>query len=64
MAIGSEPEIGLTFRVGPMTHEDQQRWFAHIRNVWGSNLLGGYARLCFPDRERYRHDDDGLPSAE
>jgi hypothetical protein len=52
MAIGSDPEIGVVFwRWGDMTDEQKALWFEEIRS-WGSDLLGGYATLCYPDPER------------
>lgn len=46
MAIGSNPEIGVTFtRWGQMTDEHRNMWFDHMRNNWGANLMGGYATL-------------------
>jgi hypothetical protein len=51
MAIGSDPEIGVQFRVfGQMTPELQQEWFQHMREVYGPDLVGGYATLAFPKK--------------
>ena len=51
MAIGSAPEIGVEFQIfGKMTPEHQQEWFRHMREVYGPNLLGGYATLAFPQK--------------
>jgi hypothetical protein len=49
MAIGSLPEIGAHFRTGLWTAEEMREW----RELVGSDLLGGYAILGFPDREKY-----------
>lgn len=62
MAIGSAPEIGVTFRrFGDMTCDEQRAWFAHIRTAYGPDLLGGYATIHYPDRTRYQRTDDHRP---
>lgn len=54
MAIGSDGEIGVTFRRwGEMTEEQRAEWSLHMR-TWGGDLLSGYAKLCHPDPERVR----------
>jgi hypothetical protein len=46
MAIGSDPEIGMTFaRWGDMDNAARAAWFRHIQTHWGADLLGGYATL-------------------
>lgn len=48
-AIGSDPELGVLFaRWGDMDDSSRAAWFARMRADWGADLLGGYARLCFP----------------
>ena len=49
MAIGSAPEIGVTFTLwGKMTPEQRQAWFRHMREQWGSDLMGGYGKIDYP----------------
>lgn len=49
MAIGSEPEIGVTFtRWGAMTPEQKRAWWDHMVTHYGHNLLAGYAVIGYP----------------
>jgi hypothetical protein len=51
MAIGSEGEIGVKFgKWGDMTEEQKDLWCKYVREVWGKDLLGGYATLHYPKR--------------
>ncbi len=51
MAIGSDPEVGVTFgKWGDLTEEQQQAWYEYIRNKWGDTILAGYATIVYPDR--------------
>lgn len=51
MAIGSNPEIGITFDLWKnMTPEQRREWFAYMRSEWGSDLLKDYGTLAFPPR--------------
>jgi len=49
MALGSAPEIGMRFRTGLWTAEEMRAW----RKEVGSDLLGGYATLAYPNRLKY-----------
>jgi hypothetical protein len=44
MAIGSAPEIGAQFKTGVWSTEESSLW----REQVGGDLLGGYAKLCYP----------------
>lgn len=53
MAIGSAPEIGVQFTTwGRMDDASRQAWFAHIRTNWSGDLMGGYAKTCYPSNQR------------
>jgi hypothetical protein len=55
VAIGSGGEIGVTFaRWGEMDDASRAAWHAYMRTHWGTDLLGGYAKLCTPDPEMVR----------
>ncbi len=55
MAIGSAPEIGVTFHTwGEMTPEQRTAWFAHVKS-WGSDLVAGYGTVAYPDPNRIQH---------
>jgi hypothetical protein len=46
MAIGSNPEIGTTFKLAKdYTMEDWERWWAWMRANWHPNLMAGEATL-------------------
>lgn len=48
MAIGSQPETGVTFTTfGALTPEQHDDWYANIRK-FGPDLLNGYATLAHP----------------
>lgn len=52
MAIGSEGEIGVTFRRwGELTEEEKDEWCRTFRERFGNDLLKGYATLCYPRRD-------------
>lgn len=56
MAIGSDPEIGTEFsRWGDMDQEARLKWFSHVRNNWGPDLMGDYGKVCFPNQELVDH---------
>lgn len=57
MAIGSDPEIGTTFRVG-MSPDEARQWAVRWRALVGDDLLGGYGTLCYPDRSKVDLTDD------
>lgn len=49
MAIGSDAEIGVVFtRWGEMDAQSRLAWFARMRDEWGSDLVGGYGKVCYP----------------
>lgn len=51
MAIGSDPEIGVAFtRWGDMSEDAKKKWFLHMQETYGSDLMGGYARVIYIDR--------------
>lgn len=53
MAIGSDAEIGVQFgRWGDMDEVARQRWFEYFPVVWGTNLMGGYAKVIYVDQAR------------
>lgn len=53
MAIGSDPEIGVQFsRWGDMDDKSKQAWFRHMKNAWGTHLMGGYATVVEVPREQ------------
>ena len=53
MAIGSDPEIGMTFaRWADMDTAARQAWFRHIEANWGPDLMRGYATTVHPDPDR------------
>lgn len=46
MAIGSAPEIGVTFSTwGKMSPTERSEWFEYMRTEWHPNLMAGYAVL-------------------
>jgi hypothetical protein len=48
MAIGSDPEIGTEFtRWGLMSEASREAWFKFIREEWGADLCGRYAKLIY-----------------
>lgn len=57
MAIGSAPEIGVSFSGVPMDEdgfvdgEALSAWYRQWREVVGDDLLGGYATLHYAPRE-------------
>lgn len=52
MAIGSDPEIGTQFsRWGDMDEETRLEWFDFVFYQWGPDLVGGYAKVCYPDKD-------------
>ena len=47
MAIGSAPEIGVTFKqFGDLTPEQHLLWWQHVRNL-GPDLMNGYGTLAY-----------------
>lgn len=53
MAIGSDAEIGVQFgRWGDMDEPLRQRWFRYVQEVWGPNLLNGYASVVYVDQQK------------
>lgn len=67
MAIGSEPEYGMTFKTG-VEGFDWKLWRARV----GGDLCGGYAKVIYisqEDRERniqvyaLRHEAEGVETA-
>lgn len=55
MAIGSAPEIGVTFaRWGDMTPEQRTAWFAQMKG-WGKDLVAGYGTIAYPAPDRIKH---------
>jgi hypothetical protein len=54
MAIGSEGEIGVTFgnRSSFDSNEAYWEWFRVWREYVGDDLLGEYATLAYPNRNR------------
>ena len=50
MAVGSEPEIGVSFGIWKdMTDESKEKWFEYMRGLRErGNLLEGYATLHYP----------------
>jgi hypothetical protein len=57
MAIGSAPEIGARFKTGVWTVEEARAW----RNEVGPDLLGGYGKLAYPDRSKFKMFDAEFP---
>lgn len=52
MAIGSSPEIGVSFRrFGDFEQDQHHLWYDHIRS-FGEDLLKGYAVLAYPTSHR------------
>lgn len=50
MAIGSAPEIGVTFTTfGELPADQQHLWYEHIKR-FGPDLVDGYATLAYPSR--------------
>lgn len=49
MSIGSAPEIGVSFKTGLWTIEEAREW----RKMVGSDLMGGYGTLAYPNRLKY-----------
>lgn len=48
MAIGSAPEIGVSFgRFGDLNDEQRRTWYEQVR-AYGPNLLAGYGVLAYP----------------
>lgn len=61
MAIGSAPEIGMTFGTwGKMTAEQQTVWFQHMNTIFGTDLLGGYGQLVYPDPAKRKEYLDAI----
>lgn len=53
MAIGSDPEIGVTFtRWGEMSEEKRAEWFKYMKDFYGPDLMGGYGRVIYIDRSQ------------
>lgn len=50
MAIGSAPEIGVTFRQfgDCKTEAERQAWYDRVRVLYGGDGLTGYATLGYP----------------
>lgn len=58
MAIGSGAEVGVVFgKWGDMTQYERDLWCATFRQRFGDNLLGGYATLCYPSRQKVSNGD-------
>lgn len=54
MAIGSNPEVGTTFKsCKDFTMEDWENWWTYMRNNWGKYLQAGYATLVHNKNNRY-----------
>ena len=52
MAIGSDPEVGVEFTTwGRMTETAKPLWFAHMKEYWRDDLMGGYANTIYVNRE-------------
>ena len=55
MAIGSSPEIGVTFFTwGKMTDHQRAEWFAQVRS-WGKDGVTGYGTVHYPEVKRINH---------
>jgi len=53
MAIGSDAEIGVQFgRWGDMSESLRERWFRYMQDVWGPDLLEGYAKVIYVDQNK------------
>lgn len=51
MAIGSSPEIGTKFTTwGQMDALARREWHRHMQETWGPDLVGGYAKIIYIDR--------------
>ncbi len=51
MAIGSAPEIGVTFTTfGELTTEQHHLWYEHVKK-FGPTMLDGYATLAYPSSQ-------------
>lgn len=51
MAIGSAPEIGVTFRRWGLMNETERRdWFRFMREQFGPDGVGGYGTIVYPER--------------
>lgn len=58
MAIGSTPEIGVTFHTwGQMSPEQRTAWFLKMKS-WGPDLVAGYGTVAFPDPNRVQRLHD------
>lgn len=61
MAIGSEGEIGASFKsCREYTLDDWQKWWEWMRSNWGNHLMNGYSTLVHKkDNRYYRKEQDG-----
>lgn len=51
MAIGSAPEIGVTFyRWGDTPEEERYKWYRYMQEVYGPDLMGGYGKVIYIER--------------
>jgi len=59
VAIGSNPEIGATFKTcRDYTIEDWEEWWTWMRTNWGNYLMDGYATLIHhKDNPYYKQGD-------
>ena len=58
MAIGSAPEYGTIFtQWGKMRYIDQLAWYDYMLVHWGLDLMGGYGKIVYPNRERMKEID-------
>lgn len=54
MAIGSEAEIGTSFKsCKDFTIEDWESWWKWMRENWGEQLQSGYAKLIHNKNNRF-----------
>jgi len=52
MAIGSAPEIGISFTTwGRMDDKSRELWFDYMKNNWGPDLMNGYGTLVEIERD-------------
>lgn len=59
MAIGSNPEIGASFKsCREYTSEDWEKWWAYMRANWGEYLQAGHSVLIHDKNNNPYYDED------
>ena len=58
MAIGSEGEIGATFKLfKDKTQQERQEFWDYMKENWGSYLMNGYATLVHNKNNKYYNQE-------